>query len=273
MSKAVWIETPDNTDVGSKDLPYIGCTVLWEVLPRTTVERGQDDNGNCTQMYDPACVQAIIEAAKQATLLHAGTSTAAGEVCQDLNSLAPAACQKYKNKDAKGLGNAAYPNRQSLTCASDLRIIAGVRCIRAKLIVPNLTCLVVSFGNITYSNGTDSDGCNRQGAKNANTRIASSSPSVPDVLTRDNQTAYDWLLTGVTPVLTAVWSKGNATENPFARGWSDARLTCMRTGQIKEGSAQPRGVPGVAGRTVADGLGMSARLVVPVVVVMAALLF
>lgn len=72
----------------------------------------------------------------------------------------------------------------------------------------------MSFGNRTYSNGTDEDGCNRQDAKNANTRIASPNFSVPDAFTQDNQTAYDYLLTDVTPVLSAVWSKGMLPRSP-----------------------------------------------------------
>ena len=82
----------------------------------------------------------------------------------------------------------------------------------------------------------------------------------------ENDTTYDRALTNITPFLSAVWLKGNSTENSSSQGWWDARFICMRNNQVQEGSQEPGDVPSLAVTVVADSLGKSAPLVVSIIV-------
>ncbi|KAL8715143.1 MAG: hypothetical protein Q9220_001100 [cf. Caloplaca sp. 1 TL-2023] len=223
-SQAIWIDTPDNTDVSSKNLPYIGCVAAFFSLPSGTDRRGQDDNGDCTKALDQDCVQGVIKFAKQRAIGVARTSYDASGICAGLLSMAvPDACKKYTGGGSTWGDGAAS----------------------------------ASIGNSTFSNGTDSRGCDHNDEKGANKGSLAWSLSGS---TDDNQTSYDRALTSITPVLTAVWEKGNNTENPFALGYTDARFVCMRPSQIKEGSSAPKGVPSLGVSVMVDGMSKGASL-------------
>ncbi|KAL8948740.1 MAG: hypothetical protein Q9222_005093, partial [Ikaeria aurantiellina] len=208
-SQTVWIDTPDNTDISSKDLPYLGCITVFFALPAATNKRAQDDDGDCTKTFDQNCAQAMVRFAKQKTIGVSGTNANANDVCASFLSMAvPDACKQYVGGGMRW-GNAVASPR---------------------------------IGNSTFSNGTDSRGCSHNDDKSANKGGLTWGFSGPS---DDNHTAYDRALTSVTPVLTAAWLKGNNTENLFAQGWSDARFVCMRASQIKEGSQAPKGVPSI----------------------------
>lgn len=120
----------------------------------------------------------------------------------------------------------------------------GVRCqvvSRFHLISSQLSgkcCLTLSLaaiGNSTNSNGIDDRGCSHQGA-NRGFFGWENSHSSDGGKGSSNNTKYDRSVTTVTPYLTTVWQREG-------RGWSDARLTCMRANQIKNGSRTPKDVP------------------------------
>ncbi|KAL8890230.1 MAG: hypothetical protein Q9215_002614 [Flavoplaca cf. flavocitrina] len=107
-----WIDTQDGSDIWSEELPYYGCLAGFHSLPRRTIERGQDDNGDCMQTFDEDCVRDTIEMAKQRTASFDETKDATGQVCSDLiQSGLPESCQKYLDPDSSsgsvvsGFGN------------------------------------------------------------------------------------------------------------------------------------------------------------------------
>ncbi len=99
--QTIWIDTPDGTDVGSKDLPYDGCITAFHPLPRSTVQRGQEDNGDCMRTFDEDCVRDTVEMAKQQAASFDDRVSSASSICSSLvtGGLADL-CKKYTDSHA-----------------------------------------------------------------------------------------------------------------------------------------------------------------------------
>ncbi|KAL8627588.1 hypothetical protein Q9189_006710 [Teloschistes chrysophthalmus] len=222
INQAVWIDTPDNTNLESVDLPYLGCLVAFIGLPHDTTVRGQDDSGDCVKAMDRKCVDDVTMTAKSIARQASGTDREAETVCASIVSMSvPNSCSKYTAKNTL-----------------------------------MLTGSVVSARNSTNPNGTSltHPSCPLPAPTHppSSAHLSWSTARSPT----DNTTAYDRALTRLTPVITAVWAK-NGTQ-PAGEGWSDARLVCMRARDVRGGSRVPKGVPkdsGAAGG-VERGWGM-----------------
>ncbi|KAL9598347.1 MAG: hypothetical protein Q9219_004575, partial [cf. Caloplaca sp. 3 TL-2023] len=201
--QTLWIETPDGTGIGSKDLPYIGCVVALFGLPKSTSSRGRNDNGDCTKTFDQSCTAALLDMASSNTLQYSGTNNEANDVCVMIaNQGIPSQCTRFTDGD-----------RWRSTISS------------------------AAIGNSTFSNGTDAGGCRREG-KDANAETFGWGFGAEG---SSNETNYDQALNHITPVLTTVWLKENASGTGDIGKWSDARLTCMRAKDVKESSKLPGG--------------------------------
>lgn len=99
--QTIWIDTPDGTDVGSKDLPYYGCIGALVPLPRSTVQRGQEDKGDCLRTFDKDCVRDTVEMAKQQAASFNDRVSSASNICSSLltGGLADS-CKKYTDSHA-----------------------------------------------------------------------------------------------------------------------------------------------------------------------------
>ncbi|KAL8780654.1 MAG: hypothetical protein Q9213_006363 [Squamulea squamosa] len=237
-SQTVWIDTPNVVNLTSKNLPYYGCVSVFLGLPHSTVQRGQNDNGDCMQTFDEGCVSAVIGNAKQQASRFDETTDEASDLCARLiQSVMPGRCNRYKGNDNWG-------------GASSGKSILSIRL----LIELPTKLLLASIGNTTYSNGTDGHGCPVE-IQGANKGLFSWGVRPEG----DSDTAYERAVTSVTPVLTTVWSKDNSTINP---AWTDARFICMRPSQIRAGSREPDGVPSLGMTT--DARSIVSRLVLAV---------
>ncbi|KAL9001377.1 MAG: hypothetical protein Q9169_000268 [Polycauliona sp. 2 TL-2023] len=207
---AIWIELANGTDIGYNGLPYLGClTALYE-LPENTVQRGQDDNGDCTETFDQDCVDAILS---QSRSLVPGPGGSEVQRCTaDTKIMVPSACRRY---------------------------------ITGEFFVSSSWEWI---GNWTDSDGTDKQVCNPQNqtrVKNAAIGWGSlyaddprNNTSTTSDLLNDVNSIYDREVTDVFAVLATVW----AEDGPVGSGvtWSDSRLTCMNSAQrIKSGSRAP----------------------------------
>ncbi|KAI4237243.1 MAG: hypothetical protein LQ352_007950, partial [Teloschistes flavicans] len=99
-NQSIWIDTPDNTIVGSVDLPYVGCVIAFLTLPHDAIVRGQDDNGDCLKAMDQKCVDDVTESVKGIAASASGTARDADGVCVSIRTmLVPDSCSKYTDKD------------------------------------------------------------------------------------------------------------------------------------------------------------------------------
>ncbi|KAL8852329.1 MAG: hypothetical protein Q9221_002825 [Calogaya cf. arnoldii] len=222
-----WIDGLWAKDLESKDLPYYGCVTAFLDLPRSTVERGLRDRGDCTRTFDDDCVRETLENARQRALSFNTTGNdQVSDVCRLLmRGTLGSSCNQYTG-DAEGLVSTGS------AVSND------------------------GIGNSTYSNGTDASGCPNH-KKGANRSLLSWGHSGA----RNNETAYDRAITGVTPILTVVFPKQNSTIDP---GWTDARFVCMRPGEMEVGSRVPEGVPAeesLGVRTITGSMALSVAFV------------
>ncbi|KAJ9606929.1 hypothetical protein H2200_008940 [Cladophialophora chaetospira] len=59
----VWLDPFKGTDLNNGGNPYSACAFSFKGLPQNTIERGQHDDGTCTQMLSQKCVAALEEVA------------------------------------------------------------------------------------------------------------------------------------------------------------------------------------------------------------------
>ncbi|KAL9576520.1 MAG: hypothetical protein Q9212_007029, partial [Teloschistes hypoglaucus] len=104
----VWIDTPDNTNLRSIDLPYLGCLVAFQDISHDTTVRGQDDSGDCAKAMDRECANDVTMRVKAMARQASGTDQEAASVCVAIATMpVPDSCRKYTAKDSILLANSA----------------------------------------------------------------------------------------------------------------------------------------------------------------------
>lgn len=106
----VWMQTASTTASSSTlmtldlwlalRLPYCGCITAFFGLSCSTLQQGQEDNGDCMQTFDEKCVRVAIEMAKQRTTQFDETRAQASDVCTRLllGGLADS-CEKFVDSE------------------------------------------------------------------------------------------------------------------------------------------------------------------------------
>ncbi|KAL8660738.1 MAG: hypothetical protein Q9202_006249 [Teloschistes flavicans] len=108
-NQSLWIDTPDNTNVGSVDLPYVGCVIAFVSLSHDAIVRGQADNGDCLKAMDRQCVDDVTESVKGIAASASGTDGDADGVCVSIRTMpVPDSCSKYTDKDFGAWSNRRF---------------------------------------------------------------------------------------------------------------------------------------------------------------------
>lgn len=63
-----WVQATPDIDMGSEDMPYYGYSAAISGLPRQVYEKGLNDSGDCTTLFNAECVSAMLTQAKNASL-------------------------------------------------------------------------------------------------------------------------------------------------------------------------------------------------------------
>lgn len=231
VESAYWLQPSPLIDMASASLPYAGCSSLIAGLPRQVYVNGMNDTGDCSTLFNSACISALLNNAKNGSMGFQGTNVNSSQ-CTSLIWPPPAECKQFtSNGNWVGAFGSLPPGIFSLV-------------IPTSTAVSYLTLPIVYIGSGDSQALPNTSYCSTTGAI-----FAMTGDIDPLSYELGDNSQYDFAVTEITPLMTTVWSK-DMQNAP----WSDARLVCIHADRFRIGSLVPTAVPsfGVRGSSYPD---------------------
>ena len=236
VENRLWLNTEPAIDLTEPTFGYLGCGAVIHGLKHDAIVNGQADSGNCSTVFDAACLSALLENAQvQAEYINEGTwfdeprdsalsyQTAYGH-CKDLgwlhganNAGLPPECSNFLESDAWA---ETFGELSPLACAYVQLTSSVFASPQTRTICPGNP----STGSVSHPLFAWGDG----------------------QYSSTNLTAYNQSVTAVTPILLAVMANASVETSISTQRYTEQHLLCFRPKKFEHESVHPTAVPNAA---------------------------